>query len=695
MAHAPGPSQPDAVAKPFFMSHPTMTTKPFLVLVAAVSLALGALPICTLLAHDGAKGHEHEHEHEHEHGAASKLFTTRANGRALPLPKQDGVFHFVVYGDRTGGVPAGLKVLEQAVADTNLLDPDLVMTVGDLIQGYNEKPEWLEQMREYRAIMDRLRMRWYPVAGNHDVYWRGQGPAPEGQHESNYEEHFGPLWYSFQHKNAGFIVLYSDEGDQASNEKGFQEGRLQKMSPAQMAFLQESLDHHKDLDHVFLFLHHPRWIGGGYTGGNWDEVHQMLKKAGNVSAVFAGHIHQMRFDGPKDGIAYYTLATTGGALHAEIPGAGYLHHLNVVTVRPDSVIVAAIPVGAVIDPKEFTADFLADVNRARAVRPEEISSNILLQVDGAAAGEASFVIKNTATQPVDATVAFNANSRDWTTSLDHDHFTLLPGESKPLTIQLHRKPNPQDKLTLPRLEVAVDYVGKSSRISLPPTSVPITLRFAAVPENYFRDAVNHCLNVTNETAAVQVDSSELSLPDGPFTLEAWVRPRQTAGHRGLIAKTESSEFAFFMDEGVPQFDVHLDGRYVSAKADQILPVDQWSHLAGVFNGTQVQLYVNGQRIQSVPGQGKRTLNQLPLYIGADPDRSGSPSRSFLGMIDEVRISTGAVYQETFTPKRRLEPESSALLLMHFDRQIGPFLLDHSPKATKGMMGTDATLVPVD
>jgi hypothetical protein len=66
-------------------------------------------------------------------GQESRFVTNRPNPRLLPLPKEEGVFAFVVYGDRTSGVPAGLKILEQAVADTNLLAPDLVMTVGDLV----------------------------------------------------------------------------------------------------------------------------------------------------------------------------------------------------------------------------------------------------------------------------------------------------------------------------------------------------------------------------------------------------------------------------------------------------------------------------------------------------------------------------------------------------------------------------------
>src|SRR5688572_33011722 len=67
------------------------------------------------------------------------IHTDRRSPKILPLPKGDDVFHFIVFGDRTGGPAEGIKVLAQAVEDSNLLDPDLVMTVGDLVNGYNQK----------------------------------------------------------------------------------------------------------------------------------------------------------------------------------------------------------------------------------------------------------------------------------------------------------------------------------------------------------------------------------------------------------------------------------------------------------------------------------------------------------------------------------------------------------------------------
>ena len=59
-----------------------------------------------------------------------RVHTSRPNPRVLPLPKEEGVFHVVIYGDRTGGPKDGINVVKQAVKDTNLLAPDFVMTVG-------------------------------------------------------------------------------------------------------------------------------------------------------------------------------------------------------------------------------------------------------------------------------------------------------------------------------------------------------------------------------------------------------------------------------------------------------------------------------------------------------------------------------------------------------------------------------------
>jgi hypothetical protein len=179
-----------------------------------------------------------------------------------------------------------------------------------------------------------------------------------------------------------------------------------------------------------------------------------------------------------------------------------------------------------------------------------------------------------------------------------------------------------------------------------------------------------------------------------MTLETWVRPINNEGYNAIIAKTQGSEFALFSDEGVPQFDIHLNGAYVTAAAQEKLPTDQWTHLAGVFDGNHVSLYVNGKRVAQVAGSGTRGTNTLPLFLGADPDSRGNPTRSFTGWLDEVRLSAAAVYDTEFSPQRRLAPTAETVLLFHLDRGFGPFQLDHSSTAATGIRGDATRLVPL-
>jgi hypothetical protein len=279
------------------------------------------------------------------------IHTDRESPVVLAQPDATEAFSFAIFGDQTGthDPVASLKVWEYAVGEMNLLGPDLVMTVGDMINGYNQQDAWMAEMKTFMHVTNTLSMPWFPVAGNHDVYWRGED-RPVHEHDGNYEQHFGPLWYAFEHKRCWFVVLYSDEGNPETGEKTFSKPESQRMSERQTAWLKDVLQQAQGAPHVFLFLHHPRWNGGRY-GEDWQRVHGLLKAAGNVSAVFAGHTHTMKFNGERDGIAYYTLGTTGGAIPEHNAPRGRLHHYDWVTVRGDDLYVAAFPVGSAINPR--------------------------------------------------------------------------------------------------------------------------------------------------------------------------------------------------------------------------------------------------------------------------------------------------------------------------------------------------------
>jgi hypothetical protein len=622
---------------------------------------------------------------------AQGVDTTRSHARPLALPKEEAAFQFVVYGDRTGGAPEGVDVLRQAVKETNLLDPDLVMTVGDLVNGYNTTEQWLEQMKEYRAVMGALRMPWYPVAGNHDIYWRGK-ETPAGHHEANYEKHFGPLWYSFRHKNAAFVVLYSDEGDPKTNRKGWKDGSVNRMSAAQLAWLRRTLESTRGADHVFVFLHHPRWIDEIYPGGNWDEVHALLKAAGNVRAVMAGHIHRRRYDGARDGIEYMTLAVVGGHMPYEAKGTGWLNHFNVVTVRAGRVSYASVAVGATLDPKAMTPDHWKDVDLLRALAGEH-RGVVEVAPERGTQGDYAVRYENPTRRPIE--LVLEPTARGWWFSPDHIHATLAPGAAREFTFRYARVPH--GAIREPAFDLDVQYLGPTQRVSLPVRRVRVPARLVDLDERFWRSAPNHALLLDQPRSAVRVASAMAALPDGPFTVEGWVRVNRITGRCGLLAKSQQSEYGLFLYDGVPAFEVHLDGRYRRARSGLgKLRRGEWVHLAGVFDGREVRLYVNGRLAGRQAGSGKRTPNDLPLCVGADPDGAGRPTSSLDGCIDEVRLSKCARYTEDrFPPARRFDPDADTVLLLHFDRAVGVFHPDHSPRRVHALPAGSVRLVDVE
>lgn len=124
--------------------------------------------------------------------------------------------------------------------------------------------------------------------------------------------------------------------------------------------------------------------------------------------------------------------------------------------------------------------------------------------------------------------------------------------------------------------------------------------------------------------------------------------------------------------GIPQ---RLSGR-------PVVRDKEWRHVAGVFDGKQLRLYVDGALLESraVSGLHKPTT-KLPFVIGASPALGPSGvllDEYFKGLIKAVRISSVARYTDSFTPPAQLAREdANTQLLLVFNKGSGDTVPDTS------------------
>ena len=133
------------------------------------------------------------------------------------------------------------------------------------------------------------------------------------------------------------------------------------------------------------------------------------------------------------------------------------------------------------------------------------------------------------------------------------------------------------------------------------------------------------------------------------------------------------------------------GPYSLGGSTYPIPYNQWMHVAGVYDGSELRLYVDGNLIASEAFSGPISDSRNEdIVVNRHVWASGSSSR-LTGYLDELRISGVARYSDNFTPPAfDFSSDDQTLGLWHFDSSTG-LMLDDSDYGHHGTSsGTGST-----
>jgi beta-galactosidase len=163
------------------------------------------------------------------------------------------------------------------------------------------------------------------------------------------------------------------------------------------------------------------------------------------------------------------------------------------------------------------------------------------------------------------------------------------------------------------------------------------------------------------------NDSSLDVTGDRLTIEAWVFPRRWNGYGGFVMKGDHQYGLLQKDEKTLEFFIH-DGGRISV----LTPVPdsweyRWHHLAGVYDGSGLKLFVDGKSTATMPHSGKIDSSPYPVAVGRSSEIIGMEHAGELSnaAFDNVRIFPRALTQsELFESSDDLK--KSAALWLDFD-----------------------------
>ncbi len=132
-----------------------------------------------------------------------------------------------------------------------------------------------------------------------------------------------------------------------------------------------------------------------------------------------------------------------------------------------------------------------------------------------------------------------------------------------------------------------------------------------------------------------------------LTISAWVYPETVSGRQGIISKWLANERAYLLelydDEVEFALGYNNGSSYKVLYASASLQTERWYHLAGIYDGSSMAIYVNGVPVNETEWSTAPSSTSANFHIG--DLQYTSARRYFEGKIDDVRMYDRALTDE--------------------------------------------------
>jgi len=158
-----------------------------------------------------------------------------------------------------------------------------------------------------------------------------------------------------------------------------------------------------------------------------------------------------------------------------------------------------------------------------------------------------------------------------------------------------------------------------------------------IPENI----AGFCLEFDGIDDHVLIDSNPELRPANNFTVEAWIKPATLSGIQGIIQHDENGGgndgYIMQMIDDKIRFGPLNGGAFQSVQSTGSVILNQWNHVAGVYDNSMMKAYLNGEET-TLQGTGDVVYQVLDhLNIGRRGGTDSPNTQMYTGKIDGIRF----------------------------------------------------------